>query len=138
MCHNFCIHSSVEGHVCSFQLLAIINMASKNMVEQVSLLYVRTPFRYIPRSGIAGSSGSNYYVQLFLRNCQTGFQCGCISLQSHQKWRRVLLSPHPFNDCFCFLRVMGLCRWVSFVILYLLRILSILSRFSNLVVYRLL
>jgi hypothetical protein len=40
MYHIFCIHSSVEGHLGSFQLLAIINKASMNIVENVSLLYV--------------------------------------------------------------------------------------------------
>jgi hypothetical protein len=35
----FCIHSSVEGHLGSFQLLAIINKAAVNIVEHVSLLY---------------------------------------------------------------------------------------------------
>jgi hypothetical protein len=36
MYHIFCIHSSVEGHPGSFQLLAIINKAAMNIVEQVS------------------------------------------------------------------------------------------------------
>jgi hypothetical protein len=36
----FCIHSSVEGHLGSFQLLAIINKAAMNIVEHVSLLHV--------------------------------------------------------------------------------------------------
>jgi len=36
MYHIFCIHSSVEGHLGSFQLLAIINKAPMNIVEHVS------------------------------------------------------------------------------------------------------
>jgi hypothetical protein len=40
MYHIFCIHSSVEGHLGSFQLLTIINKAAKNIVEHVSFLPV--------------------------------------------------------------------------------------------------
>ena len=40
MYHIFCIHSSVEGHLGSFQLLSIINKAAMNIVEHVSLLEV--------------------------------------------------------------------------------------------------
>jgi hypothetical protein len=36
MYHIFCIHSSVEEHLGSFQLLAIINKAATNIVEHVS------------------------------------------------------------------------------------------------------
>jgi hypothetical protein len=93
MYHIFFIHSSVEGHLGSFQFLAIINKAAMNIVEHVSLLHVGTSSVYIPRSGIAGSSGSTIFN--FLRNCQTDFQNDCTSLQSHQQWRSVLLSPHP-------------------------------------------
>jgi fibrillarin-like rRNA methylase len=63
MYHIFCIHSSVEGHLGCFQLLAIINMADMNIVEHVSLLYVGASSEYISRSGIAGSSGQIYYVK---------------------------------------------------------------------------
>jgi hypothetical protein len=40
MYHIFCIQSSFEGHLGSFQLLAIINKAVMNVVEHVSLLHV--------------------------------------------------------------------------------------------------
>jgi hypothetical protein len=59
----------------------------------VSFLPVGTTSGYMPRRGIAGSSGST--MSNFLRNRQTDFQSGCTSLQSHQQWRSVPLSPHP-------------------------------------------
>ena len=93
MYHIYCIHSSVEGHLGSFQFLAIINKAAMNIVEHVSLLHVGVSSGYMPRSGIVGSLGST--MSNFLRNCQIDFQSGCTSLQSHQQWRSVLLSPHP-------------------------------------------
>jgi hypothetical protein len=52
MYYNFGIHSSVEGHLGCFQLLATINNANMNIVEHVFLLYVGVSFRYMPRSGI--------------------------------------------------------------------------------------
>jgi len=64
-----------------------------NIVEHVSLLYVGASFGYMPKSGIAGSSGSA--MSNFLRHLQTDFQSGCTNLQSHQQWRSVLFSPHP-------------------------------------------
>ena len=95
MYHIFCIHSSVEGHLGSFQLLAIINKAAMNIVEHVSLLPVGTSSGYMPRRGIAGSAGST--MCSILRNRQTDFQSGCTSLQSHQQWRSVSLSPYPYQ-----------------------------------------
>jgi hypothetical protein len=35
MYHNFCIHSSVEGYLGYFHLLAIINKAAMDIVEHV-------------------------------------------------------------------------------------------------------
>ena len=95
MYHIFCIHSSVEKHLGSFQLLAIINKAAINIVEHVSLLHVGAYSGYMPRSGIAGSSSNT--MCNFLRNHQTDLQSGCTSLQSYQQWRSVPLSPHPFQ-----------------------------------------
>jgi hypothetical protein len=62
MYHNFSIHSSVMGHLCCFQSLAIVNSAAINVGVQAALLYPGThSFGYAPRSGIPGS-----YVVLFL------------------------------------------------------------------------
>ena len=76
-----------------FQLLVIINKTAMNIVEHVSLLHAGASSGYMPRSAIAGSSGSTMFN--FLRNCQNDFQSGSTSLQSHQKWRSIPFSPHP-------------------------------------------
>ena len=76
----------------SLQLLAIINKAVMNIVEHVSLLSVEIS-GYMPRRSIAGSSGST--MSNVLRNRHTDFQSGCTSLQSHQQWMSVSLSPYP-------------------------------------------
>jgi hypothetical protein len=69
MYHISSIYSSLEEYLGCFHFLAIINMAAMNIVEPVSLFHVGTSSGYIPRSGIAGSSGST--MSSFLRNCQT-------------------------------------------------------------------
>ena len=66
MYHIFCIHSTIEGHLGCFQLMAIINMTAMNIVEYVSLLQVGESSGYMPRSGIAVSSGST--MSSFLSN----------------------------------------------------------------------
>jgi hypothetical protein len=100
MYHIFCNHCSVEGHLGSFQLLAVINKAAKNIVEHVSLFHVGASSEYMPRSGIAGSSGST--MSNFLRNHQTTFYTG-----NNISWH---VSPHlnlkkpqrlPSLLCFC-------------------------------------
>jgi hypothetical protein len=93
MYHIFCIHSSAEGHLGSFQLLATINKTTMNKVEHKSLLQVGASCGYMNRSGIARSSGST--MLNFLSNHQTDFKSGCAILQSHQQRRSVPLSPHP-------------------------------------------
>jgi hypothetical protein len=69
-----------------------------NTEEHVSLLYVRAPFGYMPRSGIATSSGNTMFN--FLRLCQSDFQSSCTSLQFHQQ-RWVLLFLHIFVSICC-------------------------------------
>jgi len=88
-----------------------------NIVEHVSLLYVGTSFGYMPRNGIAGSSGSN--MPNFLRNHQTDFQSGCTSFQSHQQWKSV--PPHPHQNLlspeFLIIAILTGVRWNSQVVL---------------------
>ena len=56
MYHNFFIHSSVNGHLGCFPVLAIVNSAAMNNGIHVSLtIFVSSG--YMPRSGIAGSYG---------------------------------------------------------------------------------
>jgi len=72
MYYIFCIHSSLEENLGSFQLLAIMNKVAMNVVEHVPLLYVGASFKYMPRSYVALSSRSTMFN--FLRNHQTDFQ----------------------------------------------------------------
>jgi hypothetical protein len=119
MYHIFCIHSSVVGHMGTFHLLAIISKAAMNIVERVSLLLDGKACGYMPKSGIAGSSGST--MSNFLLNHQTDFQSGCTSLQSHQQLRSVSLSPHPHQHLlspeFLILVILTGVRWNLRVVL---------------------
>ena len=56
---------SLAAYLGSFQLLAIINKAAMKIVEHVSFLPVGASSGYMPRRGIAGSSGST--MSNFLR-----------------------------------------------------------------------
>ena len=54
MYHSLFIHASVNGHLGSFRVLAIINSAVVNIGVHVSFS-VLISSGYMPRSGIAGS-----------------------------------------------------------------------------------
>ena len=80
MYHDFFIHSSVDGHLGCFHVLAIVNSAAMHSEIHVSFS-ILVSSEYMPRSKIAEWYGG--FIPSFLRTLHTVFHAAAKSLQSY-------------------------------------------------------
>ena len=80
MYHSFLIHSSADGHLGCFHVLAIVNSAVVSIGVHVSLSILLSSV-CMPSSEIAGFYGNP--ISSFLRNLHTVLHSGYTSFHSH-------------------------------------------------------
>ena len=115
MYHILFIHSSVDGHLRCFHILAIVNSAAINIGVHVSFWTIVFS-GYIPRSGIPGSYGILFLILILI---SIVFHSDCINLHSHQQCKSVPFSTHSLQHLL-FVLIMAILtcvRWCLIVVL---------------------
>ena len=87
MSHSCYMHSSIDGHLCCFHILVIVNNTAVNKgVLVLFRISVLGSFGYIPRSGIAESKGRSIFN--LLRYLRAAFHSGWTNLHFHLECTR--------------------------------------------------
>ena len=92
---HFLIHLSADGHLGCFQVLVVVNSAAMN--NGIHMCHFQFWF---PQGLCLGVWFLGHMVVLFLvflRDLHTTFHNGYINLHSHQQYKSIQFSPHPFQ-----------------------------------------